>query len=51
MREAKFLSKRKSSGYLNSCNFLEVIEGEIRKISPFQLYEVWHWRSSINNSL
>ena len=51
MREAKFLSKRKSSGYVISYNFLEVIVGEIHKISPFQLYGVWHWRSSINNSL
>ena len=51
MREAKFLSKRKSSGYVISYNFLKVIESEIRKISPFQLYGVWHWRSSINNSL
>jgi len=38
MREAKFLSKRKSSGYVISYNFLEVIEGEIRKFSPFKLY-------------
>ena len=51
MREAKFLSKRKSSGYVISYNLLEEIVGEIRKISPFQLYGVWHWRSSINNSL
>ena len=51
MREAKFLSKRKSSGYVISYNFLETIEGEICKISPLQLYGVWHWRSSINNSL
>ena len=51
MREAKFLIKRKSSGYVISYNFLEVIVGEIRKISPFQLYRVWHLRSSINNSL
>ena len=29
MREAKFLSKRKSSGYVISYNFLVVIEGEI----------------------
>ena len=51
MREAKFLSKLKSSWYVISYDFLEVIEGEIRKTSPFQLYGVWHWRSSINNSL
>ncbi len=51
MREAKFLSKRKSSEYVISYNFLEVFEGEIRKISPFQLYGVLHWRSSNNNSL
>ena len=51
MREAKFLSKRKSSGYVINYNFLEVIVGEIRKISPFQLYRVWHWRSSISTSL
>lgn len=35
MREAKFLSKRKSSGYVISYNSLEVIEGEIHKFSPF----------------
>ena len=40
MREANFLSKRKYSSYEISYNFLEVIEGEIRKISPFQLYGV-----------
>ena len=51
MREAKFLSKRKSCEYVISYNILEVIEGEIHKISPFQLYGVWHWCSSINNSL
>ena len=51
MREAKFLSKRKSSGYVISYNFLEAFVGEVFKISPFQLYGVWHLRSSINNSL
>ena len=51
MREAKFLSKRKSCSYEISSNLLEVIVGEILKISPFQLYGVWHWRSSISTSL
>ena len=51
MRQAKFLSKRKSSRCLISYNLLEIIWGEIYKISPFQLYWVWHWRSSFKTSL